>query len=97
MQVDVVVAGADRAELRGRLLAVFAHVRLAPRIAIVEQFVLDRSLLVRPMPNEMTLRDVVEDRPERVPRSRSSRASSRTAMLPQPMSKPTPEMQICSS
>src|SRR5882757_7616751 len=40
-QVDIVVARSDGAELRHRLLPVRTHVGLAPRIGVVEQFMLD--------------------------------------------------------
>src|SRR5207244_5989720 len=44
-QVDIVVARSDGAELRNRLLPVGAHVGLAPRIGVVEQFMLDALVI----------------------------------------------------
>ena len=45
-QVDIVVARADRAELRRRLLPIGLHVGGAPGIGVVEQRVLDPFLVV---------------------------------------------------
>ena len=40
-QIDIVVAGADGAELGDRLLPIGLHVGLAPCVGVVEQLVLD--------------------------------------------------------
>ncbi len=55
-----------------------------------------RSALARPMPNEITRRTSSRIGPTRSTIAANG-VSSRTAMLPQPMSKPTPEMLICFS
>ena len=55
-----------------------------------------RSSLVRPTPNEITL-DTSRMMSPSWSWMAANGVSSRTAMLPQPMSKPTPEMLICFS
>ena len=81
----------------GRLLPIFAHVRLAPRIGIVEQLVLDAFVVGAPDAERNDPAHVLDDQCRHGPRSACNGVSRRTAMLPQPMSKPTPEMLICPS
>ena len=96
-QVDIVVARADRAELGDRLLAIGLHVGLAPRVGVVEQLVLGALVVGAADAERDRLRHVADDRADAVLDGAENGVSSRTAMLPQPMSKPTPEMLICFS
>jgi hypothetical protein len=55
-----------------------------------------RSSLLRPMPKEITRATSLMMAPT-LSSMAANGVSSRTAMLPQPISKPTPEMLICFS
>ena len=65
-QVDVVVAGPHRAELRGRQLLELADTGRAPGLGVVEQRMLDPLGILAADPERDHARDVVDDRPDAV-------------------------------
>ena len=95
-QIDIVISGSDGAQLGRRLLPELTHVGFTPGIAVIEQRMLDPLLVGAADAEGDHLRHVADDGAGRSAIALNG-VSSRTAMLPQPMSKPTPEMLICFS
>jgi hypothetical protein len=90
-----VVAGADGAELVARHALELADLgRVLPQRA-VEQLVLDLLGVAPPDPEGNVPGDVGDGPTSSAIASRLT--SRRTAMLPQPISKPTPLTEMCSS
>src|SRR5262245_55279631 len=75
-RVDIVVAGPNRSELCERLLAILTHVGLAPRVAIVEQFVLDALLVGTADTERNRAGDIADDGPNPILDCREWRVES---------------------
>lgn len=87
------VAGPDGAELARRLLAILLAVGGLPGVGVVEQLVLDALGVRAGDLNEIVVATSLMIVPTRSWIAENG-VSRRIAMLPQPMSKPTPEMLI---
>src|ERR1700733_6953488 len=65
-QIDIVIAGADGAELRDRFLPVRLHVGLAPGVGIVEQGMLGTLLVTAADAERDSLGYIPDDRPDAI-------------------------------